>query len=320
MSPQHGYPLQHDFGLKGRCASVNHVMDVLSDLANFETRDTGFHVSRRYTFFTVVMLVAVLSLQCMTTLPGDAAPIKATLASLDGSYPIGTPDSSAPSGMSPPSATALPGYELTYQNDFSGNTLPPGWDVYTGIPGGDPGGHFGSSHVVVGNGVLELNTFRDPAWHDRWVTGGLCQCQVSQRYGAYFVRSRVSGPGPTEVELLWPTNNAWPPEIDFNETGGSVSETTSSVHFGKLNNIVRDEVNINMTAWHTWGVIWTPTSIIYTVDGRIWGEFKDAKDISAVPMTLDFEQRQECEEHRQCPSAPESMEIDWVAEYGQVDH
>ena len=26
-----------------------------------------------------------------------------------------------------------------------------------------------------------------------------------------------------------------------------------------------------MTQWHTWGVIWTPTSITYTVDGSVWG-------------------------------------------------
>jgi len=32
-------------------------------------------------------------------------------------------------------------------------------------------------------------------------------------------------------------------------------------------------------------------------------------------MTLDFEQRRECDEHRQCPTAPESMQIERVTEY-----
>jgi beta-glucanase (GH16 family) len=107
----------------------------------------------------------------------------------------------------------------------------------------------------------------------------------------------------------------WPPEIDFNETGGSVTSTTTSVHYGSANHIVRTEININMTQWHTWGVIWTPGYIIYTADGTIWGTFKVPSEISKVPMTLDFEQRQICEEKRQCPTAPQSMQIDWVAEY-----
>ncbi len=234
------------------------------------------------------------------------------------SYPVGIVDASEPSGMAPPSSDALPGYTESYVNDFEGSSVPPGWLVFTGIPGGDPGGHFGVSHVVVSGGMLVLNAFRDPAWHNRWVTGGLCQCGVAQEYGAYFVRSRITGPGPTEVELLWPASNAWPPEIDFNETGGSDVSTSSSVHFGAANHVVRSEVAINMTQWHTWGVIWTPQAIIYTVDGRIWGQFNGPKGIPTIPMVLDFEQRQECEEHRQCPTAPESMQIDWVAEYASA--
>jgi hypothetical protein len=230
-------------------------------------------------------------------------------------YPIGTPSTTEPSTFAPPSATALPGYTQSYVNDFTGTTLPPGWDIFTGLPGGDPGGHFGISHVVVGNGMLSLNTFRDPSWYNRWVTGGVCQCGVSRKYGAYFVRSRVTGAGPTEVELLWPTSNTWPPEIDFNETGGSIVSTSSSAHYGATNHIVGRHIDINMTLWHTWGVIWTKNELTYTVDGRVWGVVNGAQNISAVPMTLDLEQRQECEENRQCPTVPESMEVDWVAEY-----
>jgi len=32
-----------------------------------------------------------------------------------------------------------------------------------------------------------------------------------------------------------------------------------------INNIQDD-----LTQWHTWGVIWSATSIIYTVDGQEW--------------------------------------------------
>jgi hypothetical protein len=265
----------------------------------------------------ISVIVASLSVQWPVAADAQSSPVRVSPLPVIGSYPTGTPNNAEPSGMSPPSRQALVGYALSYQNDFTGTKVPPGWNVFTGIPGGDPGGHFGISHVVVSNGVLQLNTYRNPAWHNGWVTGGICQCGVARRFGAYFVRSRVTGAGPTAVELLWPANNAWPPEIDFNETGGTAASTTSSVHFESNNNVVRSEVAIDMTLWHTWGVIWTPRYILYTVDGRLWGQFRVASDISSVPMTLDFEQRQECEQHRQCPTVPESMQIDWVAEYTQ---
>jgi hypothetical protein len=263
----------------------------------------------------ISVIVASLFVQWPISAQAQGSPVRKSPLNVSDSYPIGTPESSEPSGMAPPSAQALVGYTLRYDNDFIGTTVPPGWNIFTGIPGGDPGGHFGISHVEVSNGVLQLNTFRDPKWKNRWVTGGICQCGVAQRYGAYFVRSRVTGAGPTAVELLWPKTNIWPPEIDFNETGGTAASTTSSIHFGATNHIVGSKVTIDMTKWHTWGVIWTPNDVLYTVDGRLWGEVSVAADIANVPMTLDFEQRQECQEHRQCPTVPESMLIDWVAEY-----
>jgi hypothetical protein len=262
-----------------------------------------------------LVAAAALAVSLGAQWPASADPRSAHIASTQFKLTIGTPDPTEASAYAPPAPTALAGYAETYVTNFAGTSLPAGWDVFTGIPGGDPGGHFGASHVVVANGMLSLNTYRDPAWNNAWVTGGLCQCGVSNKYAAYFVRSRVTGPGPTEVELLWPTGNQWPPEIDFNETGGSITSTTSSVHFGATNTIIPRRVYINMTLWHTWGVIWTPSEVIYTVDGRIWGEFKSAQDISSVPMTLDLEQRQECEENRQCPTSPESMQVNWVAEY-----
>jgi len=230
-------------------------------------------------------------------------------------YPLGVPDTTEPSGEAMPGPDDMPGYRLSYENDFTGTTLPPGWDVFTGVPGGDPGGHFGNAHVVVSGGLLQLNTWEDPMYQDRWVTGGLCQCDLARTYGAYFVRSRVTGLGPNEVELLWPATNAWPPEIDFNETGGALSSTTSSDHFGATNIIVHRGVTIDMTQWHTWGVIWTPNSIIYTVDGQRWGAVTVPSDVPRIRMTLDLEQVAMCSQARLCPIVPVSMLVDWVAEY-----
>src|ERR1035437_6659709 len=144
-------------------------------------------------------------------------------------FPTGVANNSEPSGYAPPGSNALAGYTQIYTSDFSGSSLPAGWEAYSGTPGGDPGGQFGgNAHIAVGGGLLQLNTFLDPAYNNEWVTGGLCQCGLSQTYGAYFVRSRVTGAGPTGVELLWPVANVWPPEIDFNETGGQIGSTTAT--------------------------------------------------------------------------------------------
>ena len=232
-------------------------------------------------------------------------------------FPVGTASSTEPSGFAPPSATALTGFVATEIDDFSGSTLPTGWYTYSGQPGGDPGAQFGgASHVTVANGMLSLNTFQDPAYNNQWVTGGLCDCGLAQTYGAYFVRSRVTGAGPTNVELLWPKASVWPPEVDFNETGGGTTATSATAHFNTTNNQIQVQLsNIDMTQWHTWGVVWTPTQITYTVDGKVWGTVTNLTAIPSQAMTLDLQQQTWCASGWACPSAPQSMQIDWVAQY-----
>jgi hypothetical protein len=241
-----------------------------------------------------------------------------TTAPASTTFPIGVADSSQPSGYDPPGSSALSGYTESYETDFPGNSLPAGWDTYSGTPGGDPGGQFGgASHAVVGNGMLSLKTFQDPNYGNEWVTGGVCDCGVSPTYGAYFVRSRVTGPGPTNVELLYP-NSGWPPEIDFNETSGTTSASMATVHWGASNSQYHSYENIDLTQWHTWGVIWTPTSITYTIDGQVWSTVTSSDaEIPNVPMHLALQQQTWCgaTPAYACPTAPESMQINWVAVY-----
>ena len=240
-------------------------------------------------------------------------------SSIDILYPTGTPDAGEPSGDAPPGATALADYAQTYVNDFNGTTIPHTWNVFTGVPGGDPSGRWAASHVVVGGGLLQLNTYQDPSAGNAWVSGGVCQCGLTRTYGAYFVRSRVTGAGPTQDELLWPAQG-WPPEIDFNESFGDVSNTSATLHFDSSNDQIHAKVAVDLTKWHTWGVIWTPTSVTYTVDGDVWGTVTDAAAISNVPMELDITQQTFCGESPAwaCPTAPATLDVDWVDEYAPV--
>jgi hypothetical protein len=232
-------------------------------------------------------------------------------------YPDGVANRTEPSRMGPPGRTALPGYVRTYVTDFKGSTLPRGWGTFEGQPGSDPGASWAGDHVVVSDGLLKLNTFQSPSNGNAWIAGGVSQ-NYGRIYGAFFVRSRVTGPGPTVVQLLWPTENLWPPEIDFDETDGLINSTSATVHWGSANQQAQRGLSINMTRWHTWGVIWTPSSITYTVDGRIWGRVDVPSEIPDIPMTLDLDQQTWCESGYACPTSPQSELVDWVAEYSPI--
>jgi hypothetical protein len=261
-----------------------------------------------------------------TTTTTSPPPVTTTTgAGSSSTIPDGVPNSSEPSGEAPPGANAMSGYTQSYVTDFTGTALPSGWNAYSGAPGSsDPGSQWAVTHDVVSGGILSLNAFQDPAFGNEWVTGGTSQDGVSRSYGAYFVRSRETGGGPTLVELLWPTNNVWPPEIDFDETDGPSGRTTAT-NIWAVNNGVKSQqqsqLTIDMTQWNTFGVIWTPTSLTYTVNGTVWGTFTNASEIPSTPMHLDLQQQTWCgaaantDGENACPTAPESMQVDWVAEY-----
>jgi len=62
-------------------------------------------------------------------------------------------------------------------------------------------------------------------------------------------------------------------------------------------------------------LIWSPSSILYTLDGRAWGAIRLPSEIPAQPMTLDLTQQTWCASFWACPTALQSLQVDWVAEY-----
>ncbi len=210
------------------------------------------------------------------------------------------------------------GYVLSYRNDFSHRGLPSEWGKFNGVPSGDSGSEWAPSHVLTGGGVVRLTTYRDPRFGGRWVSGGMCECKHGFLYGAMFVRSRVSGPGPDEAELLWPVAPVWPPEVDLNESAFATNSSSWTVHYGKGNAFVQGSHSFDLERWHTWGVIWTPRSLTFSMDGRLWGRITNHGEIPHQPMTLDIDQQTRCNvpaSWAACPKHRATLEIDWVAEY-----
>ena len=142
-------------------------------------------------------------------------------------------------GSRRPRRSRCGGYRRTYTVDFGGRTLPTGWGTFNGIPQGDNQSRWLPSHVVVSGGLVRLIASKDAS--GQWVTGGISQYSVHRAYGAYFVRSRVTGPGPDQNEMLWPVAPVWPPEVDFNEMGNSTTSTSWTVHYGHGSAFVQND-------------------------------------------------------------------------------
>jgi beta-glucanase (GH16 family) len=188
------------------------------------------------------------------------------------------------------SATA---WKRVFFDDFARGLDTSRWGTYRGQPGGDPGGWYEPSHVVVKNGVLNLQTYRDGRFGRRWVSGGLSSAPgLKQTYGKYEVRFRVdAGRGVGVALLLWPVADHWPPEIDFGEHGGETrtrKHMTATLHYGSGNKQVQRTLRADFTHWQTLGVEWTPGRLVYTIGGRPWATVSNP-NVPREAMEMDLQ-------------------------------
>ena len=222
-------------------------------------------------------------------------------------------------GTSPPSSVA--GWRLTYSTDFPGNSLPSGWDAYNGEPGGDPDGNWDPSNVSVSGGALHL--MATPS-----AQGGLQFYGNPQTYGMYLVRMKGDyepGLSINNLAILWPAQQGvWPPEVDFfQDVGGSRQSFSASLHVGPDGNgdccvIASPTQDSNGTAWHTYGVQWTPSAITYTIDGQVWASVSRSSlsppaQWPTIPMNLTLQSQNQ--DSAQPSGTIETMTVAWVAEY-----
>lgn len=223
----------------------------------------------------------------------------------------------------------LPGWTEVFTDDFNGSSLNRGsWGPYSGMPGGDPGGWWDPSHAVVGNGMLQLRSYRDAAHANPtnpggYVSGGVSSAHaLRQTYGKYLVRFRMDkGEGIAGIMLLWPSNDVWPPEIDFGEDGGgSRDHSTVTLHYGSADNQIARTVSGDFSQWHTLGVEWTPGQLVFTMDGRDWATIASS-GVPSQAMEMDLQtQAGTCgNADDPCPNASTpnevDMDVDWVAAY-----
>ncbi len=239
-----------------------------------------------------------------------------------------------PSGVPPPRGD-LPGWRQVFVDDFTGSSLSNAWFQYDGLPGSDHGGWWSPSHDIVSGGELRLTTSPDRAVCtsavgcravNNEVSGGL-KMRFGQTYGKYLVRLRAKNAhGVPIVALLWPQTNQWPPEIDFVEDNGASPRVlnTATVHYGSSDTQIARTLRLNFALWHTLGVEWSPGSVRYTIDGRVWATVVNAH-VPSIPMALALQAETfACDplSWEQCPNASTprrtEFDIDWVAVYARA--
>jgi beta-glucanase (GH16 family) len=218
-----------------------------------------------------------------------------------------------------------PRWKRVFADDFEKGLRRSWWGTYSGQPGGDPGGWWAPSHVVVRDGVLHLETYRDPRFGGRWVSGGLSSARaLKQTYGKYKVRFRMDrGKGVAAILLLWPVADKWPPEIDFAEDGGETHARRSmsaTLHYGEEDHQIQRSVRVNLSRWHVVGVEWTPGKLVYTLDGKRWGVVR-SRHVPDEPMEMAIQTQAGTCGDRYAPCPDETtpshvdMQVDWVVAY-----
>jgi hypothetical protein len=248
-----------------------------------------------------------------------------------------TLSSAEPSGMAMPVGN-LPGWTQVVADDFNGSSLSAYWDPAINSPDPGHGANFGDwlpSHAVVAGGMLQLKEYRDPASHDPnpasqdW-TGAGVKMKLLQTYGMYLVRMRcAAGAGVSCVALLYPPHSN-PPEIDFFEDWSRNNARTtmyaSALYGSPQRDISRVLSGVDMTQWHTYGVIWTPASITYTVDGRVWQSIpnpdSNPSDPTSLANPMNLHLQTEIDDGGVNATFPNTvtpsevdMDVDWVAVY-----
>ena len=257
----------------------------------------------------------------------------ATPASPPTATPAGGESGTDPSGQNP--AATLPGYTLKYTQEFNGDSAPSNWNLYTGVPGGET-----SSEA---DWEPSMCTFSGGEAH--FMASGVDSCGMkflgdNQEYGAWFARlqGNVEPAGQlfTDIFLLWPGNNQWPPEIDVYEdkgdrsrTGATVFDTPgnacgSSPSVGCLDEYTQTNwgsngVANNGTEWHTYGVEWTPSGVSWLIDGKVVftapaSAAKSPAQQPALPMNMAL-QSENLQGSPGASTTEDTMNVDWVEQF-----
>jgi beta-glucanase (GH16 family) len=155
----------------------------------------------------------------------------------------------------------------------------------------------------VNNGALSITETKLTAaqskdnWGMQYASGLLTtKMSFSQEYGYFEVNAKLpSGQGMWPAFWLLPENNSWPPELDVFEQLGKNPDTLYLTSHGEVagkpTSLTQSvEVPNATTQFHTYGVLWTPSELVWYVDGRAVAEAATPADMhTPMYMLLDLD-------------------------------
>ncbi|HLU60533.1 MAG TPA: glycoside hydrolase family 16 protein [Pseudonocardia sp.] len=221
-----------------------------------------------------------------------------TIAAIVGAVVLGSASTAAAQPpQDPPPPPATPGTSRGHETsaaflhnwgepvrveEFDGR-LGPGWNVYDG-PGHAGKGRRTPSAISFADGIMTITGSPEGD------TAGM-GWEPGQMYGRW--EGRVKAPASDEsynaLLLLWPDAEDFPVggEIDFMEMLDHTRQKTNIfLHYGKDNDQISGEVEIDATQWHNWAVEWAPTHIAAFVDGKEWWRTERTEIFPPRPMHL----------------------------------
>ena len=197
---------------------------------------------------------------------------------------VGPLAAQATAATPPPVSSRFP--KMIFYRQFRLPLAPHTWTLYDGVPGCCPQSIWSPSHVVSKAGALRIQTYQDPAFGGKWVSGGTSMARlVSQTYGRWVVRFRMNrGKGVGMDVALRPNGGGtvvdWIEESS--DKGAARREETATLHYGSTR--VHAHVTADFWKWHTMTLAWVPGQITVRLDGRLWANYTN--HIPTTPMHL----------------------------------
>jgi hypothetical protein len=173
-----------------------------------------------------------------------------------------------------------------FYQQFNLPLKPHTWSIYQGRPACCPDSLWAKSHVLARGGLLRIRTYRDPAFGNAWVSGGVSMARIlNQTYGRWVVRFRMRrGTGVGMDVALRPSGSGtvvdWIEESS--DHGALRNLETATLHYGNT----RTHVKANFTLWHTMTLSWVPGRITVKINGKIWADYRSHIPSSPMHLTM----------------------------------
>ena len=184
----------------------------------------------------------------------------------------------------------LPGWNQDFVDNFDSGLNTGVWGRYeTDSPTQGKASEWDAANAFTENGSLVIRT-HDAGGGD-WRSGGVSSGPgFAAAQGKWAVRAKFDRAyGVSYAFLLYPQGGGWPPEVDFAEGVSGGDYVMSTLHWSSANlTDSRFNHDVDMTQWHTYGVILSDDKVEFTVDGSVWTTI-DNHGSPRIPMWLGLQ-------------------------------